>query len=224
MELRGRGCRVLVVGLPGFFFRLALPGGGATQGRPREQSLGMAQSVGLMGRVVNIGTRLADRLDDLEARVGRLEAGAAQARAHWGHWRLERQVVLDATQGALFAPGEAGLTTTAQRAIEQLLKPVKGREDVVFLVTGHTDGTGAEGDNYALGWRRAANVTGYLTRHQGIAPLRVVTMSYGASVPVASNATPEGRRRNRRVELLAYREGLTPAPGQPVTAQGLNSP
>jgi outer membrane protein OmpA-like peptidoglycan-associated protein len=212
------------VGLPGLLFLLALAGCGATQGGPREQSLGVAQSVGLLGRVVNIGSRLADRVDDLEARVGRLEAGAVYARGQWGDLRLERQVVLDATQGALFAPGDAGLTPTAQRAIEQLLKPVKGREDVVFLVTGQTDGTGAEGDNYALGWRRAVNVTGYLTRHQGIAPLRVVTMSYGASVPVASNVTPEGRRRNRRVELLAYLEVLTAAPGQPVTAQGLNSP
>src|SRR5919202_2503024 len=98
MELRGRGCRVLVVGLPGFFFLLALPGCGATQGGQREQSLGVAQSVGLMGRVVNIGTRLADRLDDLEARVGRLEAGAAQARTQWGDWRLERQGVLGPPQ------------------------------------------------------------------------------------------------------------------------------
>ena len=224
MGLWGRGCRVLVVGLAGLLFLLALPGCGGTQGGQREQSLGVAQSVGLMGKVVNIGTRLADRVDDLEVRVGRLEAAAAHARAQWGDLRLERQVVLDATQGALFAPGDAELTPAARRAIEQLLKRVKGREDVVFLVTGHTDGTGAEGDNYALGWRRAASVTGYLTRHQGITPLRVVTMSYGASAPLASNATPEGRRRNRRVELLAYLEVLTAAPGQPVTAQGLSSP
>jgi hypothetical protein len=92
MERRGRGCRRLVIYLPGFLFLLALPG------------------VSLMGRVVNIGTRLADRMDDLEARVGRLEADAAHARAQWGHLRLERQVVLNASQGALFAPGEAGLT------------------------------------------------------------------------------------------------------------------
>jgi outer membrane protein OmpA-like peptidoglycan-associated protein len=202
MERRGRGCRRLVIYLPGFLFLLALPG------------------VSLMGRVVNIGTRLADRMDDLEARVGRLEADAAHARAQWGHLRLERQVVLNASQGALFAPGEAGLTPGARRAIERFLTPVKGQGDVVFLVTGHTDGTGAEGDNYALGWRRAASVAGYLTRHQGITPLRVVTMSYGASAPLVSNAIPEGRRRNRRVELLAYREVLTAAPSRHVTELG----
>ena len=224
MGRRGRGCRVLVMGLPGLLFLLALLGCGAMHGGQREQSLGVAQTVGLMGRVVKIGSRLADRVDDLEARVGRLEADATRARAQWGHLRLERQVVLDARQRALFAPGAASLTPEAQRALDQFLAPLTGQGDVVFLVSGHTDGTGAEGDNYALGWQRAASVAGYLTRHKGIEPLRVVTMSYGASIPLASNASPAGRRQNRRVELLAYRELRTAAPGRSATEPALTSP
>jgi len=40
----------------------------------------------------------------------------------------------------------------------------------------------------------------------------VSVMSYGKSAPLADNATPEGRRRNRRIEILVYKEGITSEP------------
>ena len=54
-----------------------------------------------------------------------------------------------------------------------------------------------------LSRRRADAVKAYLVS-QGINPARIVTHGYGASNPIASNATAEGRAENRRTEVLFY--------------------
>jgi len=104
-------------------------------------------------------------------------------------------------------------TAEAQHAIDTFLAQLNGTQDANFLIAGHTDTTGPEGYNYTLGQRRAASVARYLTMHKGIDPLRVTTVSYGEHVPLADNMTPQGRSKNRRVEILVYREAITSTPG-----------
>lgn len=67
-------------------------------------------------------------------------------------------------------------------------------------ILGHTDSTGSASHNQQLSQRRAASVATYLGS-QGIDPRRFAVIGYGASQPVASNATPQGRAQNRRVEI-----------------------
>lgn len=67
-------------------------------------------------------------------------------------------------------------------------------------VNGHTDSTGSASHNQALSQRRAASVANYLGS-QGIDPRRFAIIGYGATQPVATNATPDGRAQNRRVEI-----------------------
>ncbi|MFK4823354.1 OmpA family protein [Paenochrobactrum sp. BZR 588] len=67
-------------------------------------------------------------------------------------------------------------------------------------ILGFTDSTGSASYNQQLSQRRAASVATYLGS-QGIDPRRFAVIGYGASQPVASNATPEGRAQNRRVEI-----------------------
>ncbi len=67
-------------------------------------------------------------------------------------------------------------------------------------IKGHTDSTGSASHNQQLSQRRAASVGTYLGS-QGIDPRRFAIIGYGASQPVASNATPDGRAQNRRVEI-----------------------
>ena len=50
--------------------------------------------------------------------------------------------------------------------------------------------------------RRAESVENYLAQNLGVSRGRIITQWYGESAPVASNATPEGRRMNRRVEAM----------------------
>lgn len=69
-----------------------------------------------------------------------------------------------------------------------------------IIVAGHTDSTGSDAYNQQLSERRANSVKNLLVQ-QGVQDYRIRTVGYGASQPVATNATPEGRQMNRRVEI-----------------------
>jgi outer membrane protein OmpA-like peptidoglycan-associated protein len=68
-------------------------------------------------------------------------------------------------------------------------------------ISGHTDDTGSEQHNLALSKRRADVVAEYLVDN-GIDASRLETFGLGSAKPIAANANDEGRRKNRRVELL----------------------
>jgi outer membrane protein OmpA-like peptidoglycan-associated protein len=68
-------------------------------------------------------------------------------------------------------------------------------------VSGHTDNTGKEDYNLTLSSQRAEVVAEFLL-DRGVDPERVNFMGMGSSQPVLPNDTPEGRRKNRRVEIL----------------------
>ncbi len=81
-------------------------------------------------------------------------------------------------------------------------------KSTMIEVAGHTDSTGSESYNQLLSQQRAQSVSSVLMRN-GIAAVRIDTVGYGETRPVASNNTPDGRQQNRRVELtlLPYVEG-----------------
>jgi OOP family OmpA-OmpF porin len=92
-----------------------------------------------------------------------------------------------------------------------ILEPHRGALDAVFQVLqlnpglrvrldGHTDDTGAAEYNFDLAERRAGAVSEYL-QAAGIEGSRLEVRGFGSSRPIASNDTPEGRSKNRRVEL-----------------------
>jgi OOP family OmpA-OmpF porin len=70
-----------------------------------------------------------------------------------------------------------------------------------FVVAGHTDSTGPEGYNQGLSERRAASVKDWLVAH-GVPAANLEAQGYGELNPKYDNATREGRRLNRRVEIL----------------------
>jgi OOP family OmpA-OmpF porin len=67
-------------------------------------------------------------------------------------------------------------------------------------VSGHTDATGADDYNQGLSERRANSVVAYLVS-KDIDAGRLSAVGHGESMPVADNATKDGRAQNRRVEL-----------------------
>src|SRR5205807_9596172 len=69
-------------------------------------------------------------------------------------------------------------------------------------IAGHTDSIGGDAPNLDLSKRRAAAVKNALVARFGVNNGRLVTTGYGKSRPVDTNETPEGRARNRRVELV----------------------
>ena len=67
-------------------------------------------------------------------------------------------------------------------------------------VLGYTDSTGNDKINIPLSQRRAQTVANYLVL-RGVAATRISAAGMGALNPIATNATPEGREQNRRVEI-----------------------
>lgn len=83
------------------------------------------------------------------------------------------------------------------RALRQLNK-TSGNQ--VILISGHTDAIGCQDDNLKLSWNRAWAVKQYLVS-KGYDSERIFIIGYGEARPIANNWTPEGRKRNRRIEL-----------------------
>jgi OOP family OmpA-OmpF porin len=79
---------------------------------------------------------------------------------------------------------------------------MKTYPETTAVIEGHTDNVGKEESNLRLSTKRAESVRTYLTEKFGIAENRLSARGYGSSRPVADNATPEGRQRNRRIEAV----------------------
>ena len=73
-------------------------------------------------------------------------------------------------------------------------------KSTMIEVAGHTDSTGSESYNQLLSQQRAQSVSDILNRN-GVAGVRIDTVGYGESRPIASNSNAAGRQQNRRVEL-----------------------
>jgi OOP family OmpA-OmpF porin len=67
-------------------------------------------------------------------------------------------------------------------------------------IGGHTDSTHTNAHNQALSEKRARAVAAYLVS-KGVKPGQLTTKGYGEDSPIADNATPQGRAKNRRVEM-----------------------
>jgi OOP family OmpA-OmpF porin len=68
-------------------------------------------------------------------------------------------------------------------------------------VNGYTDALGSESGNLKLSQKRAKSVRDYLTS-KGVAIDRIKAQGFGEQNPVADNGTPEGRQKNRRIEIV----------------------
>jgi outer membrane protein OmpA-like peptidoglycan-associated protein len=77
-------------------------------------------------------------------------------------------------------------------------------KDLLISIEGHTDNKGSVAVNQKLSEKRAQAVKNYLVK-KGIAATRITAQGFGPTKPIATNATPAGRAKNRRVELhLSY--------------------
>lgn len=104
-------------------------------------------------------------------------------------------------RGVHFKFDSAQLTQPAQSRLNNVGAALHAAPDVTFSIAGHTDAIGSNAYNQRLSERRAQSVKTYLVGH-GINDNRITAVTgYGETRPVATNATPEGRAQNRRVEL-----------------------
>jgi len=102
--------------------------------------------------------------------------------------------------GILFDVDKYNVRPEAERALASLATVLKETDVKAFEVDGHTDSDGGDKHNQILSENRANAVKNFLAS-QGITA-EITIKGYGKTRPVASNDTPEGKQKNRRVEII----------------------
>jgi len=109
------------------------------------------------------------------------------------------QSVLGDTQIS-FATGSADINSASRQALDELATALAQCPQFSVAITGHTDSSGRAARNRQLSQSRADAVANYL-RANSIDSARITTRGAGEGEPLTSNANPEGRARNRRIEF-----------------------
>jgi len=101
----------------------------------------------------------------------------------------------------LFDVNSAILDTGSRISLDEAAEVFHDQPKTAIIAQGHTDSSGPEEYNLTLSERRANAVATHLIG-RGLSDDRITALGYGESFPVATNDTGEGRRKNRRVDLL----------------------
>ena len=100
----------------------------------------------------------------------------------------------------LFVTASARVNPTSYKLLDRLAEIAKECPEAKVAISGHTDNAGGAAYNKTLSEQRASSVVTYL-KQKGIAAPRLTAVGYGFDKPVASNSTPEGMQKNRRIEF-----------------------
>src|SRR5438105_3628641 len=107
----------------------------------------------------------------------------------------------------LFATGSYTLKPGAREKLAKISGILLAHPGLTLQIEGHTDSVGSDEFNQQLSERRADSVRDFLAE-QGVAGSSITARGFGKTQPVASNDTPEGRQRNRRVELVVNGDAI----------------
>ena len=164
--------------------------GAATgDGARRDEILAGAVIGGATGAGIGqvLDRQAADLRRDLDGRIGITNTGS--------------QLIVNLPQDILFDTDSAVLRGDLQDDLRAVAGNLQQYPNSTVQVIGHTDNTGTAAYNQDLSERRARSVASVLTQ-SGVSFNRVQTIGRGEAQPVASNQTAEGRRLNRRVEIV----------------------
>jgi outer membrane protein OmpA-like peptidoglycan-associated protein len=130
---------------------------------------------------------------ELHARLAMVEGASIQ--------RLQENLFVTLGTDVLFDAGSARLQPGAHKELGDLAEILVRFPGTQIRIDAHTDVTGTEEKNYELSEMRAGAVREALIE-RGVEPRRITARGWGESKPVATNATEEGRRQNRRVTVV----------------------
>jgi len=117
------------------------------------------------------------------------------------------KVYVSLEEDLLFASGKYVVGSAGVSALNKLATALAGQKDLEILVEGHTDsiplsGKSAVKDNWDLSVLRATAVVKVLMSNPNLNPTQLTAAGRGEYMPFKSNATPEGRSANRRIEII----------------------
>jgi outer membrane protein OmpA-like peptidoglycan-associated protein len=180
---------------------------GAIGGAVLGQIIGGNTTATLIGAGVGalaggaIGRSYGKKADEQEAALRRQLAAIEEANVQ----RNADVLAVTFMSDMLFDVGSATLKPGSKEQLRLVSSVLTKYTDTKILIAGHTDSTGSAAFNQQLSEHRAKNVKLAIVEH-GVHPIRVETLGFGASAPIADNRTEEGRRLNRRV-VITISEG-----------------
>jgi chemotaxis protein MotB len=215
------------VALAGFYLLVHQPKVKELEQARREASLCVQERSALKGRVEDLESMLGElrkESAELEEEIRKREEQLAQVQATQdqllaelqseiedGQIQVERlrgQLRVDVVDEILFDSGEATLKPEGRAVLERVASVLKSANRLV-RVQGHTDNvpiTGRLAKTYPTNWElsaaRAVNVVRFLQEGAGVDPKNLSASALSEFQPRAANDTPEGRQKNRRIELL----------------------
>jgi chemotaxis protein MotB len=142
---------------------------------------------------------------------------------HAGNVTIKRrgnELVVDVAEQILFDSGQAELNEDGHKVLDPLGQSLLALRGYTIEVGGHTDNLRVANpqtqQKFATNWElsaaRATNVVRYLEEHGKIPGERLVAAGFSQYRPGTSNATAEGRKKNRRIELVLLPNGSTAHP------------
>lgn len=114
--------------------------------------------------------------------------------------RRDDSLLVHFSDAILFETGKSNLQPGAYDRLRSLARTLNNYPRSQVIVKGHTDSVGRDDFNQRLSEERSDRVRNFLIA-EGVHPPRVTAIGFGESMPIATNATPEGRAQNRRVEI-----------------------
>ncbi|RKH14990.1 chemotaxis protein MotB [Corallococcus praedator] len=125
----------------------------------------------------------------------------------------EGRIQVDLVDKVLFDSGDASISARGQEVLTRLGGVLSKVDDKRIQVSGHTDDSPPSQKlqatfptNWELSVARAVNVVRFLQDKGGVPAKRMLAAGYGDTRPLGANASPQGRARNRRIELLLIPE------------------
>ena len=125
--------------------------------------------------------------------------------------QYKNMLTVDVAEQLFFDSGKAELKDTGKSVLKKVAEAIKGYDDKVIRVVGHTDNVPIKTKQFASNWElsvaRATTVVRFL-QEAGVPPERMVASGRAEFQPVADNDTPEGRQKNRRIEITLIDKSL----------------
>ncbi len=187
----------------------------------RDQAKLKAQNEALEAQkqqLLDASRKSQSQYDSLVANLNQeVQKGQLQVR------RYKDMLTVDVAEQLFFDSGRAALKETGKEVLKKVADAMKGYEDKAIRVVGHTDNVPITGglqkvfaSNWELSAARATTVVRFL-QDTGIAPERLIATGRAEYAPVAPNDTPEGRQKNRRIEITLVDRNLLQEPGKSPT-------
>ncbi len=136
--------------------------------------------------------RIRDQFASIENLFNRDEARVSR----------EGNRVLIRLVGLTFQSGKADVGPEQRGLLDKVRRATDVFPNSQIVIEGHTDSYGGDETNMALSRRRAESVSSYLSGTLGVPAARISAVGYGETQPIANNETPQGRERNRRIDVI----------------------